>query len=67
MSGGRAGVIIGSRGQEGVWRLGGRTERRMGQATHSGWATALVAVGKELVQHHSEAPHVRLAGEDVVR
>lgn len=44
-----------------------REDRGMGQATHSGWAAALVAVGEELVQHHSEAPHVRLAGEDVVR
>lgn len=49
------------------WRLGGRAEGEMGPATHSGWAAALVAVGEELVQHHAEAPHVRLAGEDVVR
>lgn len=39
----------------------------MGQVTHSRWAVALVAVGEELIQHHSETPHVRLAGEDVVR
>lgn len=35
--------------------------------THSRRAAALVAVGEEFVQHHPEAPHVRLAGEDVVR
>lgn len=44
-----------------------KTEGEMGPATHSGWAAALVAVGEELIQHHAEAPHVRLAGEDVVR